>query len=123
MATHPATRDPYAFLSCASGEQARAPPRADVLEKAGIPVWPDRHAIAGGSAWSTAIVRAIRDCTAFLVLGSARAFGSPNVQRELNLAVEENKPVVPLLLEQVTVPDDVRYALAGRQWVALHDGP
>src|SRR5438477_11964409 len=92
---------PYVFISYASVEPDLALALAEALQQAGIAVWLDRHAIAGGSAWSTAIVRAIKDCTAFLVLGSARAFRSPNVQRELNLAVEENRPVVPLLLEQV----------------------
>ncbi|MHB8577087.1 MAG: ATP-binding protein, partial [Dehalococcoidia bacterium] len=54
-------------------------------------------------------------------LGSAPAFRSPNVQRELNLAVEENRPLLPLLLERTTQPREVRYALAGRQWVELLD--
>jgi len=49
-------------------------------------------------------------------IGSAQAFASPNVQRELNLAVEENKPILPLLLEAVTYPAAVAYILAGRQW-------
>src|SRR5947199_9868217 len=101
---------PYVFLSYASAEQDRALAVADALQQAGITIWLDRHAIAGGAAWSTAIVRGIKDCAVCLVLGSARAFASPNVQRELNLAVEENRPLLPLLLEQVTAPDDVRYA-------------
>ncbi len=115
------TAGSYVFLSYASAEQDRAIALGDALQQAGIPIWLDRHAIAGGSAWSTAIVRGIKHCAAFLVLGSERAFRSPNVQRELNLAVEENRPVLPLLLEQVTAPDDVRYALAGQQWVSLLD--
>src|SRR5204863_202558 len=73
--------------------------------------------------WSTEIVRGIRDCTVFVVLGSARAFRSPNVQRELNLAVEENRPPLPLLLESVPAPDEVRYAFAGRQYIELLDRP
>ncbi len=121
MADPSTTSAPYVFLSYASAEQDRALAVADALQQAGIPIWLDRHAIAGGSAWSTEIVRGIRNCAAFIVLGSERAFRSPNVQRELNLAVEENRPVLPLLLEQVTAPDDVRYALAGRQWVPLLD--
>src|SRR5947199_9722729 len=123
MAEPSTTLEPYVFVSYASEEQDRALAVGDALQRAGIAIWLDSHAIAGGSAWSTAIVRGIKDCAAFLVLGSEKAFRSPNVQRELNLAVEENRPVLPLLLEQVTAPDDVRYALAGRQWVALLDRP
>jgi hypothetical protein len=119
MAEPLVTAKPNVFLSYASAEQDRALAVSDALQQVGISVWLDRHAIVGGSAWSTAIVRGIKDCAVFLVLGSERAFRSPNVQRELNLAVEENRPLLPLLLEQVAPPDDVPYALAGRQWVTL----
>src|SRR5207244_3294268 len=34
---------------------------------------------------------------------------------------EERRPVVPLLAERITYPDEVRYALAGLQWVELLD--
>lgn len=121
VAEQPNTSEPYVFLSYASAEQEQALTVSEALQQAGIAVWLDRHAIAGGSAWSTAIVRGIANCAVFVVLGSARAFRSPNVQRELNLAVEENRPLLPLLLEQAPAPDEVRYALAGRQWVALVD--
>ena len=121
MVDKPDSTTPYTFLSYASAEREQALAVADALQQAGVAVWLDRQAIVGGSAWSTAIVRGIKDCAAFLVLGSERAFRSPNVQRELNLAVEENRPLLPLLLERVPPPDEVRYALAGRQWVELLD--
>src|SRR5579871_6130836 len=103
---------PYVFLSYTSTERPRALAVASALEDAGIPVWLDRNAIPGGASWSAQIVRGIKHCTVFAVLGSVQAYASPNVQRELNLAVEENKPVVPLLFEPVQPPDEVRYALA-----------
>jgi hypothetical protein len=114
---------PYVFVSYTSTERDRALAVADALEGAGIRVWIDRQAIVGGASWSAAIVRGIKHCTVFAVLGSQQAYGSPNVQRELNLAVEENKPLLPLLLELGTQPDEVRYALAGRQWLELLDRP
>src|SRR5260370_20250430 len=110
---------PYVFVSYSSTERDRALAVADALEGAGIRVWIDRQAIPGGASWSAAIVRGIQHCTVFAVLGSAQAYASPNVQRELNLAVEENKPLLPLLIEQTAAPPEVRYALAGRQWIEL----
>jgi len=112
----------HVFISYTSSDRAQAIALADALEAQGVPVWIDRRSIEGGANWNAAIVRGIKDCAVFLVVGSARAFGSPNVQRELNLAVDENKPLLPLLLEQVTPPDEVRYALAGRQWLDARDG-
>ncbi|MHB8573802.1 MAG: ATP-binding protein, partial [Dehalococcoidia bacterium] len=121
MTAEPASTAPYVFLSYASAEQDRALVVVEALQAAGIPSWLDRHAIAGGTAWSAEIVDGITGCAAFIVLGSERAFRSPNVQRELNLAVEENRPLLPLLLERTEQPREVRYALAGRQWVPLQD--
>ncbi len=123
MAEQPDTRPPYVFLSYASAERDRALVVAAALQHAGIASWLDRHAIAGGTAWSAEIVDGISGCAAFVVLGSERAFRSPNVQRELNLAVDENRPLLPLLLERTEQPREVRYALAGRQWVELLDRP
>src|SRR5436853_7316847 len=91
----------YVFLSYASKERDRAIAMADALAAAGVAVWIDRTAIPGGSSWSAAIVRGIQQATVVAVLCSARAYTSPNVQRELNLAVEENKPLLSLLLETI----------------------
>src|SRR5688500_17829592 len=112
---------PHVFLSYASADRARALRIADLLEGRGIPVWIDRHSIEGGTAWSAEIVRGVKGCTALVVLSSAASMASPNVQRELSLAVEENRPILPLLLERVPLPDEVRYALVGRQWVEVLD--
>jgi len=119
--TPPAPRQ--IFISYASGDRGPALGLAAALEAQGLQVWIDRRSIAGGAGWNTEIVRGIKGCAVFVVLGSARAFDSPNVQRELNLAVEENRPVLPLLLEPVKAPDEVRYALAGRQWLEVLDQP
>src|SRR5207237_3049506 len=48
---------------------------------------------------------------------------SSNVHQEIRLALEKRRPVLPLLAERITFPDEVRYALAGLQWVELLDRP
>src|SRR5947209_5443244 len=113
MADLPADAPPAVFLSYASGDRERALALADRLEALGIRVWIDRSSIVGGSSWTAEIVRGIRECAALLVLCSPAAVASPNVQRELNLAVEHNRPLVPLLLQATAFPDEVQYALAG----------
>ena len=112
---------PYIFLSYASADREWALHIADRLEGQGLSVWTDLHSIAGGASWSAEIVRGIKGCTALVVLCSPASMASPNVHRELNLGVVENRPILPLLLERVALPDEVRYALAGRQWVEILD--
>src|SRR5579884_57876 len=115
--------DPYVFLSYTSRDRERVLALADRLEAAGIRVWVDRRDIAGGSSWDASIVDAITSCTVFALASSARSLASPNVHQEVRLAWEAQRPILPLLLEQVTVPRELRYPLAGRQWIELLDRP
>src|SRR5437660_9562402 len=114
---------PYVFLSYTTPDRARVLALADRLEATGIRVWVDRRDLVGGSTWDASIVDAIRDCTVFALTCSARSLVSPNVQQEVRLAWEEQRPILPLLLEPVPIPRELRYPLAGRQWVELLERP
>jgi adenylate cyclase len=114
---------PYVFLSYASVERERALGVAALLEAQGVGVWLDRKSIAGGSSWSAEIVRGIQGSAAVLVLCSAMSMASPNVQQEVQLAWENRRPIVPLLLTHDRPPEALQYALAGRQWIELLDRP
>ena len=53
------------------------------LERRGVNVWIDRESIEGGDSWRAAILEAIRECSAFLLIISPNSTGSKNVSREL----------------------------------------
>ena len=55
------------------------------------------------------------------VLVSPKAMTSKNVRQELRLALQYDKPILPLLLAPTTYPGEVEYVLAGRQWVEVLD--
>ncbi len=96
---------------------------AEKLEQAGIAVWLDREAISGGASWDAEIVRGIKACSSVVVLVSPAAVRSKNVQQELRLTLQYDRPLLPLLLERTEYPEDVEYALAGRQHIELFDRP
>jgi predicted ATPase len=121
MSTPPTESAPYVFLSYASVDREAAFRIADALEANGVGTWVDRRSIAPGSHWSAEIVRGIRGCRAVLVLCSSAALGSRNVQQEIQLAWEHERPLFPILLEPVTLPESVEYALVGRQWIEVRD--
>lgn len=112
---------PYAFVSYASADRARVLVIADMLEGLGVRIWMDRRSIAGGANWDTEIVQAIAGCAAILVFCTPAAMTSANVQQELRLAWEERRTILPLLLEPVDLPSQVRYTLAGRQRIEILD--
>ena len=86
------------------------------LKAQGLSLWMDKHGIDGSSRWRAEIVSAIEHCKAVLLLLSEHSVQSDNVARELTLAGEEGRPVVPLMLDPVEIPRSMRYELAGVQY-------
>lgn len=114
---------PHVFISYASADRERVLPIADVLEARGVPVWVDRKSIAGGQSWTTEIVRGVKSCGVLIVACTVQSVASRNVRQEVQLAWESDRPILPVLLEKVTLPEELQYATAGRQWVDISDRP
>jgi len=110
-----------AFISYASADHARVLPVVTELEKAGVPIWVDRREIR--SNYGEEIVRAIRDCKILVLMCSDASVRSRNVKAEILLAWKFGKPYLPLLLEQVSYPDQILYWLEGWQWVEVLHRP
>ena len=104
------------FLSYSRSDRAFVDRLADDLGVAGIEVWCDVDALRGGEEWRTKIVDAIEQSDVFLLFVSPASMRSDNVRRELTVAEEEDKQVVPVLLENTSIPADFRYSLAGVQY-------
>ena len=121
MMDQPATVPPHVFLSYASADRERALALADRLEAAGVRVWIDRTAIAGGTSWGEEIGEGIKWCAALVILCTGRAMASRNVRQEIQLAWRYERPYLPLLLEPVQFPEGVQYFLEGCQWVEAPD--
>jgi predicted ATPase len=113
----------HCFVSYASADRATAVHLAAILEERGIPVWIDRTGIQGGTSWAEEIVGAIRSASTVIVLCSAASMQSRNVRQELQLAWDEARPIVPVLLEPVDFPDAIAFFVQGRQWVELFELP
>ena len=94
---------------------------AQRLREAGFSVWIDETNISAATQWSSEIVRAIEECKVFLILLSAQSFGSHNVIKELSLASEEKKHIIPVELEAIELTHEVKYQLAGIQRVPYKD--
>lgn len=119
----PAAGPSSIFISYASADRDRVLVVADALEARGIPVWVDRRSIAGGQSWSTEIVRGIKGCAVLIVACSPNSVSSRNVRQEVQLAWESDRPILPLLLDKVAIPEELQYAMAGRQWVEIGESP
>ena len=90
------------FISYSRNDTARTLELVESLRSSGIVVWLDQQAIEGASSWLKEIAAAIWDCKAFAVLLSKESVASAEVAREVAIAAERKKPIVPIDLERQT---------------------
>lgn len=105
------------FLSYSRGDVHQADEWVGNLERFGYRVWIDRAGIRGGQQWNETIVRSIREAQAFLLLLSPNSARSDNVRREIDLATEARKRIIPIEIQATTIPDNLQYQLAGIQLI------
>ncbi len=103
------------FISYSSKDREHAEQLTELLASAGLSVWIDRSDIEVSTSWSKEIVQAINECKAFVVLLSPNSLVSNNVIKEVSLASEKRKKILPLDLEPVQLTEDFEYQLAGIQ--------
>ena len=88
----------HVFISYSREEdQPYARKLADELRKQDIEVWLDDN-VGHGARWWRTIVKQVRTCAAFIVLMTPESEESEWVEREILLAEDEGKPILPLLL-------------------------
>ena len=102
------------FISYARSDREKVMPVVDILRGTGISVWVDETKIDAATLWSEEIVDAINNCKAMVVMLSQNSTGSDNVVKELSIASEEKKPMLPVYLQRSQLPKSTRYQLAGR---------
>jgi TolB-like protein len=109
------------FISYSRHDSEQAQLLTELLTSAGLSVWIDQSGIIGAEKWATEIVEGINSCSTFLLLISPHSVESENVLRELSLASEKRKRVLPVDLEAVRLPTSFEYPLAGIHRVAVTD--
>jgi uncharacterized protein YchJ len=93
----------HVFVSYSSSDKGYIRKLGKALTGAGLEVWMDDDVEHGTSWWPT-IVQALRGCSAFVLVMSPRAEASDWVHRETLLAIQEEKPIFPLLLRGKVIP-------------------
>lgn len=103
------------FISYKSEEFHEADWVRSVLEKNGISCWMAPTSIPGGTSYATEIPRAIRTCKFFVLILSENAQTSKWVPRELDQAINDEKTVMPFMIENCLLRDDFNFYLTNVQ--------
>lgn len=106
---------PDIFISYSRKDSTQAFALAEQLRANGASVWIDQSNIELATNWSREIVEAIDGCKVVILLLSSSSIKSHNVIKEVSLASERRKHLLPLELEEVRLPPELEYALAGLQ--------
>ena len=111
---------PDIFISYSRENQQEVIKLVEYLREQGVAVWMDESDIHGATMWTKEIVEAIRASSVFILAISRHSTGSKNVVKELALASEREKIILPIYLEQCDIPETMEYQLAGIQNIALY---
>ena len=110
------------FVSYARTDRERVMELVERMRSAGIGVWIDEGGIHGASLWGQEIVDAIDASKVMILMISDSSITSDNVVKELSIASEDKKPILPVYLHRSEIPKSMRYQLAGIQHIEFFEG-
>jgi hypothetical protein len=99
-----ATGKAPAFFGYARENSDMARRIAADLTQAGANVWLDKLAIRPGQRWDREVEQALDRCSEVIVMLSPTAVKSDNVRNEVAYNLREGKPVIPLIIQDCTIP-------------------
>ena len=105
------------FISHSSKDNTFAKKLYSYLVEKGYRPWLDLYDIKPGSPYARAIVDGIDNSDQMVVLCSKDCYDSSDVLNEIDQAHRQDKPLFPLLIDEVQMTGEFRYYLARRQWI------
>jgi TolB-like protein/Tfp pilus assembly protein PilF len=105
------------FISYASADQDVAVAVCGALEAAGIPCWMAPRDVKPGALYADAIVRAITDARALVLILSESAIQSSHVGKEVERASSKKRPIITLRTDAAPLTPALEYFLSESQWI------
>ena len=110
------------FVSYATADRKDALSVCDAIERRGAQCWISTRDVPPGENYQEAIVRALREARAMVLVFSEAANNSDEIKKELSPASRYHVPVMALRMEDVEPSDAFAYELSTRQWVDAFEG-
>ena len=104
--------EPFVFFSYCHKDSPRVYPLIEQLTALGYRIWFD-DGIGIGDEWPEVIAKKLEECTLFLVAITPDYCRSHNCKNEMTYQVEDQKPMLPLMLEDFPLSGGIRLQLAG----------
>jgi formylglycine-generating enzyme required for sulfatase activity len=108
---------PYAFISFASTDAELAHRAVEALERGGIRCWISDRDIQLATSYPAAITGGIKGSGALLLLLTEDSNQSRHVLREVELAFNARRPILPVCIAGTKPSSDLQYFLSTSQWL------
>ena len=105
------------FISFASVDAEIARRVVASLEASGLRCWLAERDIAPASSYPVAITEAVKNSGAVLLVLTEAANQSPHVTREVEMAFNARRPILPLRIGSTLPSSDLQYFLSRSQWL------
>ena len=109
--------EPPVFISHSHVDVERARALKAELGRLGIVSWLAPDDMTGAAVWAQQLFDVLIASRAVVVLVSAATLESEHVLREVTLAADQRKPVVPVRLEAIATPGPLGYMLSVHQFI------
>lgn len=104
----PAEKPRLTFISYSRADKDFALGLARELRASGFRIWLDQLDIPTGSRWDDEVEKALDQCEIFMVILTPHSIASNNVKDEIGYAIDCNKRIMPVLLENAILPFRLR---------------
>jgi hypothetical protein len=105
------------FISYSHHDKPQADAVCATLEAKGIRCWIAPRDITPGKEWGEAIVEAIRSSRVMVLVFSSHANDSPQIRREVQLAVSAETVLIPFRIEDVAPARSLEFFLGVPHWL------
>ena len=105
------------FISYASRDVAVADAVVATLERHGVACWIAPRDVKAGALYAEAIVRAISDAKALVLVLSVNSVASAHVGKEVERASSKRRPVIALRIDDAPLSPALEYFLGESHWV------
>ena len=111
------------FISYSSKDKAAADAACNVLERNGVRVWIAPRDILPGVGWAESLIGGINNARVMVLVYSSNANSSPQIEREVERAINKGLPVVPFRVEDVAPSATLEYFISETHWLDAFPPP
>ena len=111
------------FISYSTKDKSTADAICHVLEQNNLKCWIAPRNITSGKNYSNEIIDGIKSTKIVVLVFSKHSQESLFVNNEINVAFDNNKPIISFKIDETMPQDDMEYFLKNKHWLEAYPEP